>query len=251
MQLSPGVTYLVTATADGYYPSKGTKVMVVASDQSPKMDVFLAQIAIPKRLPQPEKPVVFDLKEEYNIPFFVSGYYRLNVPENLNEMRRLLDAKLKGVSYIEDPGPRYKEFASDVEKIFKDTLGKAMNRVILPWFRERCDSVSNEYLEIQVMAYADPRIISKESRYVEDEISFGDVRIRNNDEMTNQTLSDLRAYYSMEYIDKMLSSNTDYRTLKAEGKIIYTIKGAGVDNTSSKDYDARRRVRVVVWWKTK
>ncbi|MGC8898678.1 MAG: TolB family protein [Bacteroidota bacterium] len=238
--LMAGATYILTAKAANFYESQPAEIVIVPKpvDQRLIKDVFL----VPHRLTlQPGGYVEFDLKE-YNIPFFVTGYYRLNVPENLTKLRQLFSTKLKGVPYIEYPGSKYDGYALEVKRIFNDSLEVAMVDTILPMFRKRAKP--NEYLEIQIVGYADPREIS--GRYVENDIFYGNIVVRFNDQMTNETLSALRAYYTMQYVDEILSSSADYAALKSSGKILYVIKGAGVDVSPGKPYDARRRVKIIV-----
>jgi len=238
--LPAGSTYLLTARAANFYESPPAEIVIVPKpvDQRLIKDILL----VPRRLTlQPGGHVEFDLKE-YNIPFFVTGYYRLNVPENLAKLRKLFRTKLRGVPYIEYPGLKYDEYALEVKRIFNDSLQVAMVDTILPMFRKHAKP--NEYLEIQIVGYADPREIS--GRYIENDISYGNVIVRSNDQMSNETLSALRAYYTMQYVDEILSSSADYMALKSSAKITYVIKGAGVDVSPGKPYDARRRVKIIV-----
>lgn len=196
-------------------------------------------------LERPEKE--FDLKR-YDIRFFVTGYYRSNIPEHLQDLRERLKKKpLKDILYIERPGGRYDRLAPRVREIF-DTVLTVIMGTILPRFRKYAKT--GDYLEIEISGYADPRNIS--GRYVEDDVSCGDVVVHRNDLMINETLSALRAYYSKVYMDSVLSLHSqDCRKLEAEGKILYICKGKGVDVDSKEPYEGRRRVLIVVWRRTK
>jgi len=238
--LAPGATYTVRAVAQGYYPSALIEVTAAQQTSEQRIVRDITLVPLPRTLVR-KGTVEFDLKS-YEIPFFVTGYYRLNTRQNLSELRDLQKSRLKEIDYIEKPGPEYDRYAIEVEKIFNDSLKTALVNTVLPAFRKLADP--KEYLQFEVIGYADPRPIS--GKYVEDDVSFGGIAVRRSDPMNNQALSTLRAYYSMTYIDGTLSDSPDYQALRSAGRIEYTIRGAGVDITSEKALEARRRVRVVV-----
>jgi hypothetical protein len=189
-------------------------------------------------LPGAEVVREFNLKE-YNVPFFVTGYYRLNVPENLTELNSLLNSKLKDANYIEKPGTKYNRYAQFIQKLFQDTVFTFMADSILP----RYINEKKQYLEIEIFGYTDPRFIS--GPYYEDDINFENIIVKKGDNIDNSVLSNLRAYYTREYIDKELMKIENYKQLKNEGRIKYVIKGKGAD-LRQLDFDVRRRIQIII-----
>jgi hypothetical protein len=230
--------YTVEIQADGYFFKKyQTEITSVSKD-------FLHKL-VP--IPKATKPIrVFDLKE-YNVPFFVTGYYRLNVPENLIELNSLLKTKLLKAGYIERPGPKYDDYSEYIQKLFKDTVFTFMKNLFLSNYLKD----KKQYLEIEINGFTDPRYIS--GTYLEDDVLFNStVVIKKGDNIENNVLSNLRAFYTKEYIDKQLMENENYSQIKSEGRIKYVIKGLGIDPEQKnvdreKDYDARRRIQIKVW----
>jgi len=196
-------------------------------------------------LPEPEPQKVFDLRE-YNIPFFVTGYYKLNTKENLNILRSRINTDLASATYIENPGEKYDRYSAKIESIFKDSIYSFVSDSLLPFFK----NIENEYLEFEVFGYTDPRKLS--STYIENNIEFDQVNVKKGSEINNKVLSNLRAYHTMMYLDEMLKSNADYLVHRKNGKISFKIQGMGVDTikkdiTKEVDYDARRRVQIKIW----
>ena len=238
--LEPGNTYTLRVVARGFYPSLLIEVKAAPKPIDQRIVQDVALVPLPRTLVR-KGSVVFDLRS-YEIPFFVTGYYRLNVPENLLELRELLKSRLKKAEYIERPGPEYDRFALAVKQIFDDSLLTVMCDTVLPMFRRHADPA--ERLRIEVVGYADPRPIS--GRYLESGVMFAAVSIRRNDPMTNDVLSTLRAYYTMLYLDRILSASADYTAIKDAGRITYAIRGEGIDVSSGRVFEARRRVRIIV-----
>jgi hypothetical protein len=182
------------------------------------------------------------------IPFYVTGYYRLNLPENLQELRKLLHGVLNRASYIDTVEANSNEYyghASKLLKYFGDSLQTPMVKTVLPQFRECLKS--DEVIHIKITGYADPRRIAEGYTYLEDDVSFKGVVIPRGTVMANDVLTDLRAYYAMEYIDQILvDSSEDYRSLKREGRVDYDILGAGADVPGGRSLELVRRVVVEV-----
>lgn len=189
---------------------------------------------------------IFDLKE-YNIPFFVTGYYKLNTTENLEILRKRLKTDLATARYIENPGNKYDKYAEKIESIFRDSVYTFVIDTLLPEIR-----IDDEYIEIEVFGYTDPRRLN--SIYVEESIEYNDMAVYNNTIINNEILSNLRAYYTMIYLDQLLMKNEEFRELKNIERIKYRIQGLGVDTEKKDaneeiDYDARRRVQIKIWQK--
>jgi hypothetical protein len=50
----------------------------------------------------------------------------------------------------------------------------------------------------------------------------------------------------MLYLDRILSASADYTAIKDAGRITYAIRGEGIDVSSGRVFEARRRVRIIV-----
>jgi hypothetical protein len=183
-----------------------------------------------------------------SIPFYVTGYYRLNLPENLRELHRLLQGPLNRAGYIdigEANSDKYAGYADQLRQYFHDSLQTPLTKTILPNFRDCLKS--NEIIHIKITGYADPRKIAEGYTYLEDDVSFKGVAVRRGAVMTNDVLTDLRAYYAMKYIDQSLVDSSEvYRSLKREGRIDYDIVGAGADVPGGRQLEYVRRVVVEV-----
>lgn len=227
--------YNFEISAAGYFP---LDTMINVNFQ----DEYLTHYLTAKPPLEPKK--VFDLRE-YNIPFFVTGYYKLNTKENLSILRNRINTDLANVSYIENPGNKYDRYADKIESIFKDSVYSFVIDSLLSEI-----NIEDEFVEIEVFGYTDPRKLS--SIYVEETIQYDDIAVYNNSIINNEVLSNLRAYYTMVYLDELLMQNVEYRELKNKGRITYKIKGLGVDTQQKDfnkeiDYDARRRVQIKIW----
>lgn len=195
----------------------------------------------------------FDLGR-YNIPFFVSGYYRPNTTEELERLFDLRRGDLRRATYIEtftrnsDRHHQYLSYAATVETIFETVRLEATNSVFPHLLTPGNE---NEILDIIITGYADPQPIV--GRYFEDEsISFIDQdrvehTVREGDAMTNLVLSGLRAWHSSRYLDELFRTSGAgvevYRQLREDRRIRYTIVGGDVQR-DTRDYDVQRRIHI-------
>jgi hypothetical protein len=115
---------------------------------------------------------------KYDIPFFVTGYYRPNTTNNLEEIINLKKNILRNANYIEtitknsSKYKQYKNYAQTVDTIFQSVC-KSCQEDVFPNFIK--SSKEHDTLEISVYGYADPRTMS--GKYLEDEsIRFIDKR---------------------------------------------------------------------------
>jgi hypothetical protein len=239
--LRPG-EYRLTVESRGYYASTPVDT-AVSTARTTKCDLHLVPVLIPNTT-----IAQVDLRSA-EIPFFVTGYYRLNVPANLEGLRSMLSGQLQKADYIsrdEANDPQYAEFAKQVQTLIADSIIDPVKRVALSRFRPS----GNEWLEIEITGYADPRDLYYDAKYLEDAIRFktptGQLVIKKNDRMDNMTLSNLRAYHAKEYLHQVLAESVPgFAGWYEKGRIVYRIHGAGVDK-SELSYPARRRVRVEV-----
>lgn len=228
------------------YPIRSTEVRTTPANQEKNVTLLFGPITVAE----------FDLGK-YNVPFFVTGYYRPNVIANLEGLYELLDGQLEDASYIErfkktsKRYEQYKAYAQTVEGIFQTVYTAAVDE-IFPRFKTQ--GLPNEVLEITIIGYADPQPIL--GKYVESEtVRFEDgdgkpQSVSKGDEMTNLKLSGLRAYYSGVYIDKLFSDaatngHPEYLELKSADKIRYKYIGGDVSNDNTK-YDVQRRIRITI-----
>jgi hypothetical protein len=245
-QLLPaGRTYRVEAKVRDY-PVRSTEVRETIANTERKAKLLFGAMTIAE----------FDMGK-YDVPFFVTGYYRVNTTENLDGLYPLLDGPLKNATYIERFGKgsqryeQYKAWAQTVEGIFHDVYARAVDE-IFPRFKTQ--GLPSEILEIAVMGYADPQAISGRAKYLESEtVRFEDLSgqqhtISNGDAMDNLKLSGLRAWHSGVYLDKLFAqaaAKSDYLDLKNAGKIRYKYIGAGVSDDKS-EFAAQRRIRIII-----
>jgi len=191
---------------------------------------------------------------KYNIPFFVTGYYRPNTPQNLENLFPMLEGPLDEATYIErfKRGSRrykqYKSYSESIESIF-GVFVTTMTDDILPKFNR--DALPGEILDITVTGYADPQPFV--GNYVESEVvSYVDASgaphtLEQNSRIGNQELSGLRAWYSAQEIDRLLmaSGKPEYAELKSSGRIRYRYVGGG-ESRDNNNLDAQRRIHISV-----
>jgi hypothetical protein len=192
---------------------------------------------------------------KYDVPFFVSGYYRPNTTENLDNIYELRKGELKGATYIENfpkgsaKYDQYKSWSQQVENIFHVVVTTS-NEEIFPMFKKQAGS--SEVLEISVYGYADPRAIT--GKYQESEtIRFEDnkgvtIAVNKGDDLDNLKLSGLRAYNTCKYLEQLFiqsskDGKSDFSELKDAGKIQVRYIGAGVDS-DAQNLEAQRRVKI-------
>lgn len=189
----------------------------------------------------PDSMVVFTF-EEYTVPFFVSGYYLPNTPENLNALRLQFSYNLIGNDdfsrYIEKPDENYDSYAQIVDSALHAAANFISDRLRL--MEESPCSTGGKFLEITVEGFADPRRILSYARYggetVEDE-ELG-LSARKGAQMTNELLSSLRAYHTAKWVQNKLAENPLYPRVK--DNLRWFISGKGIDETARGDAQKRR-----------
>lgn len=180
--------------------------------------------------------------EEYNIPFFVTGYYKPNTLKSYHELKRLFEAgiikKEEGFGYIEYPSKKYEDYAMVIDSAFYNCLVFIKDK--LKTLEDECQD-GNEKLRISVTGYSDPRPLSSNSIYFGNDIySFNNLPIiKNRDPINNDLLSVVRAYNTLNYLlDEIDNSYYD--------KIILEFSGQGADNESDLPNDIKRRVKISI-----
>lgn len=211
----------------------------------------------PEPDPQTEMPhevlASFDLGS-YNIPFFVTGYYRPNTASELDRLVQRLDDDLKLATYIEQLRSgtvrhrSYQRWSQTVEAIF-DSVRRVGCEQMFPAFERIADD--DEVLEITVVGYADPRPFR--GPYVEPEaIPYLDHdgrahTVRMGDTIGNAELSGLRAWYAGNHLRNLLLRDTNCAAgrLVRDGRIRFRYIGGGVDSTEGQ-LSAQRRIHISI-----
>lgn len=181
--------------------------------------------------------------ENYQIPFFVSGYYRPNTTEHLSNLRMKFLNNYFGNSdstrYIENPGDMYDEYSAKVDSAMNNAVRFILER--LQSFDNECID-HNAKIQIEIRGYADPRTISESARYADETISEDKLSfvVERGAKMNNILLSKLRAYFTFKLLESKLTENDIYNANL--NKIKWIITGEGADNQSDKENIRKRRV---------
>ncbi len=214
--------------------------------------------------PMPPMPIIYTFNVDGKVvPFFVSGYYRLNTRPSLAELRRRQAGDLKTQTYITDVKSDRSVFdqnqkvATEVEKLLGDFV-ELCETTYFPGFIEynkrKAATDPKEYIQLTVYGFADPRPII--GAYSEDPVTFLDsagneVTVRSWERLDNFKLAGLRAYYSVEYFDKLFRrgrARKEYQMLMQQGMIRWRAVSGSVDDlnalTSGEDLGTKRRIVV-------
>ncbi|MBC8144571.1 MAG: PD40 domain-containing protein, partial [bacterium] len=145
--LPAGRRYQVSAQSKGFL-MKSALVDAPAANKEQRVDLLCGGQTL----------ATFDLGE-YNVPFFVTGYYRPNTTVNLDELNRSIDKELRGATYIERFGRgsarhrQYAKYAERVEAIFAAVTGPTTHDLFAT---VASNGSSSDVIEITVTGYADP-----------------------------------------------------------------------------------------------
>ena len=252
-----GSTTLEDFKTSGLAIAIGFKYCISGCEPEPEAKPVLQEPVEIKKTPIGRVPVKeFDLAK-YNIPFYVSGYYRPNTQQSLDELFVLREGDLKNANYIErfdkksQRYDQYKLWAQSVDNIFHVVYTSAIDEIF-----PKINAANNpdEILEISVTGYSDPRPIN--GKYLEPEvILFQDSEgkfhtVKQGEDLDNLKLSGLRAYHCGKLLDRLFSESssqgkTDYEDLKRDGKIRYKYIGAGVA-TDDASLEAQRRIKITM-----
>ncbi len=185
--------------------------------------------------------------EQYDVPFFVSGYYQPNTIENLESLRLKFEYNIFGkadtTKYIEYPGDIYDKYTDRVEQALSSAISFIKNK--LKYLSGDCNT-GEEKIKIKITGFADPRPISEASRYSDSEINDDEIQfsVARGAKMDNTLLSKLRAYYTAIYFRRVLEFDDNY--LDMSDKVIWEIEGGGEDTDIDKQYQEMRRVNISV-----
>lgn len=194
----------------------------------------------------PRTSTEFDFGQ-YDVPFFVTGYYHPNTIENLEMLRKKFANKSLGkndsTKYIENPGEIYDGYAKVVDNALDDAIDFINN--ILNSIDDECAQQNVGGLSIKIIGFADPRPLSPIATYVESNIDDEEyeLQIERGTQMDNELLSKLRAYYTAKYLDNKLSDNPKYNEIRSN--INWGIEGRGIDTTDLAN-ELKRRVSIEI-----
>lgn len=196
-----------------------------------------------------------------DVPFFITGYWHPNTPENLERYKRLRDAehRFAKVPYIQDDDYKYDDAAAVVERLFQASVYATIREKALPSFFGEClPANSDAVLMIVVKGYTDKRTLSWDSithqpgPYVDVPVTVGGMTINTGDPMNdeqggNLKLSKLRAYFTLAMIDTALGKMDDrYVRLKNAGRVVLGCEGYGHDPNLADKLALNRRIEVMI-----
>lgn len=202
-------------------------------------------VVIKTRFDVPDRVVRLSF-DSYEIPFFVTGYYRPNTTENLEDLRLRFAYNLFGSNdstrYIEFPDDAYTSFAAEVDRAMVEAVDAVEHEYAL--FEGLCND-GRGMLDITIEGFADPRGFTPVARYAGSEITDAEqsLYVRPGMAMDNQLLSTLRAYYSMLTLRSMLQHNSDYAQYR--DRIRFHIKGSGVADEPV-PYELQRKIVITI-----
>ena len=243
-ELSTNKNYEVkTGTADCFNPGPPQQVIVGFPDN---LDTTFVRDFEIRRVVFP----TFQLGQ-YNIPFFVTGYYYPNTNENLDKLnQRVQSGELSSSStpYIDRHDEPYRDYATRIEQIFDEVYTEIING-ILPQFTD-C-ALATEDLVVEVRGYVDPRGLSP-GIYVDNTVTTEKMTIKKGESMAGQTgnmkLANLRAYYTLQMIDfELMKRSPKYLELKQQNRVKLHAYGVGIDTETPGDKQqdpAKRRIDI-------
>ena len=237
--LEPNVTYTLDYK-NRCYPNKRN----IYDFQAPCSDSSTMMVIV--TMVMPEKSAELELTE-IEIPFFVTGYYKPNTERNLNALRLSFSYNLYGnnhrTRYIENPKENYDQYVSKVEAGLDDVTKYIANMISV--LDNRCIERSKKgVLHIDVKGWADPRNISADSEFYDEDINdtVFNLKVKKGTKMTNELLSKLRAYFTAKYFEAKLLE--EYNVDELHSSIKWKIGGMGVDNTDKVGDEMKRRVKI-------
>jgi len=236
----PARQYLIVRYESPCVPGRHEKRITTPCDEASAVALALEFIV-------EKKDFVFTF-EQYDIPFFVSGYYLPNTSENLQALRLKFSYGLLGnddsTRYVEKPGMEYNRYAIAVDSALHDAYTFIAERLGL-LDDDVCGDDDKE-LRVTITGFSDPRSIYDKARYngttIDDsEFNF---HIDRGTAMTNETLSSLRAYFTAKWLQSKIEQLQSYRKYKKN--IVWRTNGNGIDDDDTKNDSAKRRVEITI-----
>lgn len=186
--------------------------------------------------------------EKYEVPFFVSGYYKPITGENLNDLKVKFQYNMIGnipeSKYIENPKDKYDQYSPVVEMALKQAADFIFN--IIKNLKNTCLEGNDKGIIIKVTGYADPRKISEIAEYQDESIADDniDFTINRGDKMDNLKLSELRAYFTAKQFMDYLKNYEEFDNFRT--KIEWKIIGMGIDENENRENLLKRRVNIEI-----
>ena len=209
-----------------------------------------------------------------NIPYFMTGYWKLNTPENLSafEARRRTDPSFDKIVWIEGAeksidqryiDPRrtpdmplsYKEYSEKVREQLEQKVYEPILRIARTKLSDAC--LGDKTLIIEVSGYTDTTNIADPGPYWGEDVPGDMARIpaiRSGDIMDdsnmpenqkgNVMLSRLRAYHTMQEIKQHLQKDAQFNKLLGENRIRFVFFGMGKDKADNTSKAFNRRIDI-------
>ncbi|MCX7879386.1 MAG: hypothetical protein N2517_01865 [Ignavibacteria bacterium] len=188
-----------------------------------------------------------DISKEYQIPFFITGYYRPISWAVVEQIRKMHNFNLIGLDdstrYIEYPGSIYDKFIQQVENSMQIIIENVKDYLAL--FELDCIP-KNKLLLVKVIGYSDPRPLPPYSKYFEEDISDYNLNfyVKRGSFIDNFLLSKLRAYFTAKAILNELEKDFSFKNYLHRLK--FEIVGGGIASDSTDDYLSLRKVQMTL-----
>jgi ABC-type antimicrobial peptide transport system permease subunit len=182
-----------------------------------------------------------------DIPFFVSGYYKPNTHNELQNLRLLFENNLIGIAdstkYIEYPDKKYDDYSIIVQNSL-NTLTQTILDIIKN-SKTNCNIDLYKNIKIKIIGYADERGFSDFARYSGDEIvdSKIDRKVLSGMKMDNELLGLLRAYNTFKYLENELNKDPLFK--ENESKVKWDISSGGISTTENEQI-RKRKVEIII-----
>jgi|GEM_PF-1983184 len=231
-ELTANTYYYLTYRNECYNSIKSTDLFFAECNENAEV-VFQQDIILPNYT------IEFNF-EEYDIPFFVTGYYRPNTSDNLKELKSLFKLGVitgKGnTSYIEYPDDKYHQYSYTIDSAFREAIDYINDK--LNNLKNDC-VMNNTKIVLDITGFSDPRDIASNKIYPGPDIydENGNVAVKNGSVIDNQLLSFLRAYYTGDYIKNKVVDNSN---------IVINMLTGGIDDNSKRPNDLKRRVKISI-----
>ncbi len=188
------------------------------------------------------------LRTDTVVPFFVTGYWYPNTPDNYQRMVARA-SQLDTAKYIwpvwrkpEEPSEfgdslhvvNYPKTSLEVEHILEHSIYSPMDILLRKMNAMPCND-SGLVLKIAVSGFTDERGLN-DGKYRDDTVMVDGVVIDSSKTMNrdgasgNKYLSKVRAYFTIKTIDDYMKAHSpDYARLKSAGRVVFECTGNGVD----------------------
>jgi hypothetical protein len=205
-----------------------------------------------------DKSFTITLGKESNIPYFITGYWRPNTPENLVVFmkRDSTESKFHNIVYLNSGDYDYHSASLKIADILDQRVYKPIVHIVHTRLSEDCQG-TKKILHIHVDGFTDKRTITP-GDYLDENVPAvnGEPEIHNGDQMSdrfmqgksqigNRMLSHLRAYWTMVDVREHLRKQDQVcAELIEKGRITFDFKGNGIDDSITQNDAFNRRVDI-------